>query len=35
MSPSDVAPLDRLGLEESDADGEDEVEEGMGKAQNI
>jgi len=35
VSPPDVAPLERLGLEESDADGEDEVEDGMDKTQNI
>lgn len=35
MLPPDKAPLSRLGLEESHVDDEDEVKDGMDKAQNI
>jgi len=35
VSPPDEAPLARLGLEESDADGEDEAEDAMDEAQKI
>ena len=34
-SPTDVAPPNRLGFEESDVDGEGEAEDGMDEAQNI